>query len=66
MEGIQHIRCLTRDGRVFDLAKDIAGITHRGEFAGATFSPDGETLFVNMQRPGMTYAIWGPWQNGAV
>ncbi len=65
-EGIQHIRGLTRDGRVFDLAKDIAGITHRGEFAGATFSPDGETLFVNMQRPGMTYAIWGPWQNGAV
>jgi uncharacterized protein len=32
------------------------------EFAGATFSPDGRTLFVNMQGPpGITFAIWGPW-----
>jgi len=32
------------------------------EFAGATFSPDGRTLFVNMQNgPGLTYAILGPW-----
>ena len=31
------------------------------EFAGATFSPDGRTLFVNIQDPGLTYAIWGPW-----
>jgi hypothetical protein len=32
------------------------------EFAGATFSPDGETLFVNMQGPpAFTFAIWGPW-----
>jgi secreted PhoX family phosphatase len=32
------------------------------EFAGSTFSPDGSTLFVNMQRPGFTIAIKGPWQ----
>ena len=32
------------------------------EFAGATFSPDGHTLFVNIQASqGMTFAIWGPW-----
>jgi secreted PhoX family phosphatase len=37
-----------------------------GEFAGATFSPDGETLFVNIQSPGITFAIWGPWENGAL
>ena len=65
-EGIQHIRGLTKDGRIFDVARDVAGIAYRGEFAGATFSPDGETLFVNMQRPGLTYAIWGPWKEGAV
>ncbi len=65
-DDIPYIRGLTKDGRVFDVAKDIAGIAERGEFAGATFSPDGETLFVNMQRPGQTYAIWGPWQEGAV
>ncbi len=32
------------------------------EFAGATFSPDGETLYVNIQASrGVTFAIWGPW-----
>jgi len=33
-----------------------------GEFAGATFSPDGRTLYVNIQGPGHTFAIYGPWQ----
>jgi hypothetical protein len=33
------------------------------EFAGATFSPFGETLFVNVQGPpGLTFAVWGPWR----
>ena len=32
------------------------------EFAGSTFSPDGRTLFVNIQASrGRTFAIWGPW-----
>lgn len=31
------------------------------EWAGATFSPDGRTLFVNIQVPGITLAIDGPW-----
>jgi uncharacterized protein len=34
------------------------------EFAGAGFSPDGHWLFVNVQYPGETYAITGPWQRG--
>jgi secreted PhoX family phosphatase len=34
------------------------------EFAGATFSPDGETLFANIQSDGLTLAIWGPWSSG--
>ena len=35
---------------------------YRGsEWAGATFSPDGKTLFVNIQSPGVTLAITGPW-----
>ena len=33
-----------------------------GEFAGATFSPDGSTLFVNIQQSGLTLAITGPWR----
>ncbi len=31
------------------------------EFAGPTFSPDGTWLFVNIQVPGITCAITGPW-----
>lgn len=31
------------------------------ELAGVCFSPDGDTMFVNVQYPGMTLAITGPW-----
>jgi len=31
------------------------------ELAGVCFSPDGTILFVNIQNPGMTLAITGPW-----
>lgn len=34
------------------------------EFAGATFDPTGHTLFVNIQTPGVTAAIRGPWARG--
>jgi hypothetical protein len=34
------------------------------EFAGACFSPDGSHLFVNIQSPGITFAITGPWRRG--
>lgn len=33
------------------------------EWAGATFSRDGQILFVNIQTPGLTIAIRGPWQD---
>jgi secreted PhoX family phosphatase len=33
-----------------------------GEFAGACFSPDGGTLFVNLQTPGITLAVTGPFE----
>jgi secreted PhoX family phosphatase len=32
------------------------------EFAGATFSADGQTLFANIYSPGLTLAIFGPWE----
>jgi secreted PhoX family phosphatase len=32
------------------------------EFAGATFF--GDWLFVNIQTPGITFAITGPWDSG--
>ncbi len=33
------------------------------ELAGACFSPVGTTLFVNVQNPGYSLAITGPWQS---
>jgi secreted PhoX family phosphatase len=50
---------VTPQGRCYRIARNAHPMN--GEFAGACFSADGETLFVNVQRPGMTFAIWGPW-----
>ena len=38
----------------------------RQEFAGATFDPKGKYLFVNIQSPGITFAITGPWHLGSL
>jgi secreted PhoX family phosphatase len=74
--GTQWLRGLTQGGHIFDFAFNQH---NQAEFAGATFSPDGQTLFVNLQgstsgRPtdqgvagsGVTLAIWGPWSKGAL
>lgn len=48
-------------GEAFPFALNPAG---DDEFAGATFSPDGETLYVNIQgSPAVTFAIFGPWRH---
>lgn len=36
------------------------------ETCGVNFSPDGRWLFLNIQYPGVTLAITGPWQRGAL
>jgi secreted PhoX family phosphatase len=56
------IRGLSRDGQLFDLALNRMAGRFNDEFAGATFSPHGNTLFVNVQASrGISFAIWGPW-----
>lgn len=73
---------LTRDGESYYLAKNNVELTstqianagklveegdHRdNEFCGACWSPDGRTLFVNIQTPGITFAITGPWLQGTL
>ena len=59
--GSCFLRGLTRTGEIFDFAQNIANAS---ELAGATFSPDGQTLFLNIQGAGQTVAIWGPWESG--
>ena len=56
------VRILTTDGRIADFAKNIAPGFEKGEFAGSVFSPDGKTLFINLQAMGATLAIWGDWE----
>jgi secreted PhoX family phosphatase len=62
--GATFLRGLTPRGDVFPFAQNIAPAFAGTEFAGAVFSPDGETLFVNLQIAGVTLAIWGPWSRG--
>jgi secreted PhoX family phosphatase len=63
-----YIRGLTARGKLFDIALNrlvgkAGNDRSNDEFAGSTFSPDGHTLFVNIQASaGMTFAIWGPWR----
>jgi len=60
----QHMRGLTRDGRIYDIARNPKNTPEwsGAEFTGACFSPDGQVLFVNMQSPqNLTIAIRGPW-----
>ncbi len=46
------------DGSQYALADNAYSAS---ELAGVCFSPDGSILFVNIQYPGMTVAITGPW-----
>lgn len=52
-----HLRGITPDGRIYAFAR----LHSQTELAGACFSPDGRTLFVNIYSPTKTLAITGPW-----
>jgi secreted PhoX family phosphatase len=57
------LRALTRKGEFFTFAQNRIATQLNDEFAGSTFSRDGDTLFVNIQaNKGLTFAIWGPWE----
>ncbi|MCA8995829.1 MAG: DUF839 domain-containing protein [Planctomycetaceae bacterium] len=70
----QRLHGLTPDGNLFSFAANnivlkgehngITGDFRGQEWAGATFSSDGKWLFVNIQTPGITFAITGPWEDG--
>lgn len=70
--GEQFVRGLNDRGEIFDFARnnllwpDGDGGQEYNEFAGACFSPDGEIMFVNIQTPGVSFAIRGPWGKGAL
>lgn len=51
------LRGITPNGLLYDFIRN--NINDR-ELAGVTFSPDGRTMFFNIQNPGITFAVWGP------
>jgi hypothetical protein len=80
--GIEYLHGLTPDGEIFRFAANNIVVPPEGvrgkpaivpgdytgsEWAGATFEPkNGDWLFVNIQSPGITFAITGPWRRGAL
>jgi len=52
-----HLRGIAPSGVAYPLARSHV----QTEWAGACFSPDGKTLFVNLYSPAKTLAITGPW-----
>jgi len=58
--GTNRLVGVTPEGRLYPFALNIMNLS---ELSGVTFSPDGSTLFVNIQRPGLTLAITGPWKS---
>ena len=67
---------LTLHGQAFTFAMNNMNLTtnyndivvaadyRQSEWAGACYSPDGRWLFANIQTPGVTFAITGPWGHG--
>lgn len=66
-EGVQHLIGATEDGRTYPVARNEVNVgtaaePEYSEFTGPVFSPDGRTLYANIQDPGIMLAITGPWR----
>jgi secreted PhoX family phosphatase len=72
----QRLLGLAHTGQLFHFAEnnvllEKSTMGHQGKFqeqewCGVSFSPDGRWMFANIQTPGITFAITGPWENGAL
>lgn len=60
--GDQFLIGITPEGSTYRFGRNALNTS---ELAGATFSPDGTTLFMNIQHAGLTLAITGPWSRGS-
>jgi secreted PhoX family phosphatase len=57
--GAEYLHLLRRSGnQVYRLAQNIYPGQEGSEWAGACFSPDGKTLFANLQGASVMFAIW--------
>jgi len=57
--GAEYLHLLRRSGnQIYQLAENIYPGQTGSEWAGACFSPDGKTLFANLQGASVVFAIW--------
>jgi uncharacterized protein len=75
--GLEYVHGLTTHGVIFKFVQNNVDLRNTpvngfnldyrdSEFAGCCYSPDGKWLFVNIQTPGITFAITGPWGSGGI
>lgn len=78
--GDEYLHGLTTGGDIFQFALNRAVVPAGGipgksvpagnysgsEWCGACFDPKGDWLFANLQSPGLTVAITGPWREGSL
>ena len=55
--GENRLMGITPEGAVYRFASNRL---NGSELAGPCFAPDGQTFFVNIPNPGITFVIWGP------
>jgi uncharacterized protein len=78
-DDFEYLHGLTTDGEIFPFAQNQVVVPEGtgkavppgdytgSEWCGSTFEPKkGEWLFANLQSPGITVAITGPWQRGSL
>lgn len=67
LRGVNYLKGVTPEGKVYAIGRQaqpgISDVGANTELAGACFSPDGATMFVNVYWPGATLAITGPWSS---
>jgi uncharacterized protein len=64
--GKNALKGITPNGALYEFGRNAAPQlpgAPNAELAGACFSPDGSTLFVNIYSPGITLAITGRWKS---
>lgn len=59
-QASSHVLSATPGGPTYAIARNML---NDSEFTGPSFSADGKVLFVNIQTPGITLAITGPWHD---
>lgn len=74
--GKEYLHGLSPEGEIFKFAennvvlsrtKGFSGDFTGSEWAGACFEPkNGNWMFANLQSPGITFAITGPWRKGVL